>query len=366
MRIYAINDRRFLAAAKYLSNRIPELKLSKVQQALSRALGYRDFHDFQSEHKLRPPSQLDQEISEFEFRRRWVKIIVGVAENIDVDDGTIQYHLSHTRLTGDRTWTLEDHLAIRAQCWVERGIVGLRGRKYGSFGRIKEKGKTQFGEAGFIVHSGKPSSLLGPSGFWNCADYELSPLKSSLDPFIPFSHYIPYGYKLDGEQKVYFGREYFPLWIVNADGKVERPNPWDELHVGSTGTWFAKITGEHFLSDATRALALDCLTQDGIFGLPVFANATPTILKCGTQSLSATVDAMKSHHELRHSWKPILAKYSSRSRQLNHKGDKSVIVGENDWERLLDECLIDSGTATDPLRYFTFGGAHFLRESTYP
>jgi hypothetical protein len=363
MRIFVADDRSFLATSKHISRQIPELKLSKVQEALSRALGYRDFHDFQFEHKSAAPSHQDQQITEFEFRQRWTKIIVDAAMILDVDDGTMQYYLAQTRLTGDRKWTLDDHLAIRAHCWSAQGIVGLRGRKHGGFGRIIED-DTKLGEDGYIVNSGKPSAILGLSGFWQCADYELAPLGKAIDPFVPYSHYVPYGYKPMADRKVYFGREYFPLWIVHGDGGIERPNPWEHFHAGSDAVWFATTTGENFLSEKTRSLALNSLAEDGISGLPVFANATPSILKSGTTSLSAAVDALKSHHVYRRSWTPTLTKYSDNLKHIERGGDKSVIVAENDWERLLSECSIDLGNSSDPSRYFEHGQVHFYKEAS--
>jgi hypothetical protein len=363
MRIFVENDRRFLAAAKHLSRQIPELKLSRVQEALSKALGYRDFHDFQSEHKSEVATPLDHEISEDEFRRRWVKIVVEAAGVLDADDGTIQYHLSKTQLAGNRQWTLDDHLSIRAECWLAQGFVGLRGRQYGGFGRIKEQ-DTQFGEDGYIINSGKPSAILGPNGFWNCEDDELEPLNSAIRPFVPHSHYVPYGYKLDGDRKIYFGRQYYPLWSVHSDGKIERPNPWDRFHADSDCIWFAKITGEHFVSDKTRTLALNSLAEDGVFGLPVFANATPSILKSGTTSLSAAVDVLESHHYHGKSWMPTLAKYAKRNQSAEGDNEMSVIVAENDWERLLDECKVEHGSSSDPCRYFELGAVHYFREAS--
>ncbi len=360
MRIVTNGDRRILAASKYLVQHVPDLKLSMVQEALSKALGYRDFHDFQTQHANNIPSELDQQITGNEFHKRWVTIIVNSAKLLNADDGTIQHYLSQTRLTGDREWTLDDHLTIRAHCWLAQGIVGLRGSKYGGFGRIQED-DTQLGEDGYIIKSGKPSAILGPFGFFQCADYELKALNSVINPFIPYSHYIPYGYKPEGDRKIYFGREYFPLWIMYADGKIDRPNPWDKLHAGSGGIWFSTITGEHFLSEKTRALALDSLAQHGISGLPVFANATPAILKSGVTSLSDAVGSLKNQHMHGKSWKPILTKYLNDHEDIECDDYKRVVVAENDWERLLDECGTEHGSVSDPVRYFEHGRVHFHR-----
>jgi hypothetical protein len=295
MRFYSKDDRRLLAAAKHLARHASSMKLSSLQAALAKALGYRDLHDFKSQHSRHNPSALDQDLTDLEFRRRWVGIIVEVANALETDDATIQYHLSQTRLTGDRIWSLDDHLKIRAGCWVAQGIVGPHGRRVGGFAQIVEDSGKRFGEVGYLIKSGKPSSLLGESGFWNCADFELKPLETAIEPFVPFSHYIPYGFKRDGDRTIFFGREYFPMWIVDESGSIERPNPWDYFHAGSEATWFAQITGEHFLSPRTRELALKSLAEHGISGLPVFANATPAILRDGITSLSSAVDAMENY-----------------------------------------------------------------------
>jgi hypothetical protein len=364
MRIFINDERRLKAAAKRLAKHLNNSKLSLIQEALSKALGYRDFYDFQTQHKSQAPSLADQELGETAFRQRWVGIVSKSAEFLHEDEGTLQYHLSQTELTGRRGWTLEDHLAIRAESWLAQGIVGPKGRKHGGFGRVQQQDK-MLGEAGYIVNFGRPSAILGSSGFWQCADFELQPISGRINPFVPYSHYIPYGYKHDGSLKIYFGREYFPLWIVDGDGRIERPNPWDHLHVGSDGQWFRDITGEHFLSDRTRALALESLARDGISGLPVFANATPTILKCGVTSLSVTVDAQKDHNANRKSWKPTLIGYSKRNQTTHGERGKSMIVENNDWERLLIECGIDVGPSSNPLRYFEFEGNHYFREAEY-
>jgi hypothetical protein len=298
MRFYSRDDRRLLAAAKHVARHASGLKLSSVQGVLAKALGYRDLHDFKSQHASHSPSSLDQDLTDLEFRQRWIRIIVEVANSLETDDATIQYHLAQTRLTGDRTWSLDDHLRIRAGCWVAQGIVGPHYKRAGGFAQIIEDNGKRFGEVGYLIKFGKPSSLLGQSGFWNCADFELKPLDTDFEPFVPFSHYIPYGFKRDGAQTTFFGREYFPMWIINESGSIERPNPWDHFHAGSEATWFAQITGEHFLSPRTREMALQSLAEHEISGLPVFANATPAILKDGVTSLSTAVDAMENNAKL--------------------------------------------------------------------
>ena len=103
----AIHDlARPKAAAKGLAAISSDVALSAAQAALARAIGYRDWHELQGF-----ACQSEGLAEPFDLVRA-VPVIGGVADELSLDRGDVQFALTRSRLFGPLS--LQDHLPVRA------------------------------------------------------------------------------------------------------------------------------------------------------------------------------------------------------------------------------------------------------------
>jgi hypothetical protein len=79
------------------------IALSKAQNGLAVALGYRDWHELEFAHASHPPTPLDQHLAPEDFHLRSADLTMRLAKSLDVSLSEAQYALLASRLTGDRT-----------------------------------------------------------------------------------------------------------------------------------------------------------------------------------------------------------------------------------------------------------------------
>jgi hypothetical protein len=96
------------------------LPLSKVQNSLAVALGYRDWHELDLAHASQLPQPLDQDFPVKDFHRRSAELTLKLAKAMQVSDNEAQYALLDSRLTGDQA-SFEDQFAVRMACWRAKG-----------------------------------------------------------------------------------------------------------------------------------------------------------------------------------------------------------------------------------------------------
>lgn len=101
MRFFYPTLTRPKAAAKIISDHIDGLTLSKVQEGLAVALGYKDWHELTKSHAAGKPTVLDQDLPETEAPVRIADVAVKLADALDLYRGDAGYVLARSRATGD-------------------------------------------------------------------------------------------------------------------------------------------------------------------------------------------------------------------------------------------------------------------------
>lgn len=296
MRIFQKNDSRIKKAAKAVSCGVAHISYGKILDGLAFGLGYLDWFDFSKCAFGEQPSVLDQEVSEPAFRERQVELICRISSKLEVRDELIQYLLSGTRLTGDRKWTLDDHLTIRWMSWQRLDRLSVPSSRIGSLVTVAGVGRER--EAGYLVNFGRSADILFDDGGFLCAPNELLEAPTGARAFVPYAHYVPYGIRYYDGYEILFSREYTPMWRIDSEGRVTRMTPWDEMPWYLNSMHFKDQTGKGAFHPETRAAALAYAAAKGIAGLPVIADATPALIKKGITSNHAIPDALKAYFEL--------------------------------------------------------------------
>ena len=129
MRLHFRNLERPKKAAKRIAKALAgALSLAKVQNGLAVALGYRDWHEFETAHSANAPAPLDQELPADLFRDRIAELALKLAVALGVTDSEAQYVLLVSRLTGDRQVSLDDHIDFCIKAMQARAEeLGLKG-----------------------------------------------------------------------------------------------------------------------------------------------------------------------------------------------------------------------------------------------
>ncbi len=336
MRIFQKNNSRIKKAAKVVSCGVVHISHSKILDGLAFGLGYLDWFDFSKSAFDEQPSALDQEVSGPAFRERQVELICRISSKLEVRDELIQYLLSGTRLTGERKWTLDDHLAIRWMSWQRLDRLSVIGSTIGSLVTISGVGLEQ--QAGYLVSLGRGAEVLYDHGEFNCATFEIIAPPLGARPFVPYAHYVPYGIKHYDGFDVLFSREYTPMWRMCIDGRVKRMMPWDDFPDSvQNSSYFKDQTGKSAFHPDTCSVALAYLEKRGVKGLPVLADATPALIKKGNASNNAIPDALRAYHELGQGFAPTKDKFDKRIDEESESDSDHHFVSLNDWARLLAE-----------------------------
>lgn len=277
-------------AAKRLAAALGDRKLSQVQAAITQSLGYGDWYEFEREAVSASPTPLDQALEAEAFRARAQALTIILSRALDVPEGDVQYALGRSRLTGDRVWTLEDHLAIRAAGWRAGRLAQVSRGEPGELVRVKTQGRKP--EFGYLLSQRGACKVMGDISIMDRGFGELVRPKIRPDDFVPWRFWLPYGYwgLSDGSQVV-FSRDYFPLWRI-AGPTVERLAPW---------LWITDIVDQtHYFRQAgdggwawilARTAARAHLDAKGVSGLPILADAMLALLEPDVTSLHGAVAA---------------------------------------------------------------------------
>jgi hypothetical protein len=206
--------------------------LSKVQNGLATALGFRDWHELDLIHASQPPLPLDQDLPAEDFHRRSADLILKLAKALDVSDSEAQYALLDSRLTGDRA-TFDDQFAIRMACWRTNGLwpsSGMAGtvvRAPPSFAGPRQLGilTTDFD----TLSRGCPVQIITDNRCGICSRSEIAIPRIPLAPFVPYRLWLAYGAWTESDgSRVLFSRDYAPMWRLR-DGLPPRqaaPTEW--------------------------------------------------------------------------------------------------------------------------------------------
>tara|TARA_A100001391_G_scaffold65878_6_gene41528 strand:- start:2699 stop:3352 length:654 start_codon:yes stop_codon:yes gene_type:complete len=217
MRIQFPDLTRPKQVAKYLARASAELKLATVQEALARALGYRDWHELSITND---PNGLDAAAGP--DLDAVLLMILDLADALGLPDGHVQYAISRARLLGATPWSIDENKVLRTSLWRRR-VFGPPGRgKPGTV--VKDKAHGSAAPA-YLRYPGRPTHLLFDTGFGMRADFEVVTPRSALPDFVPSRIWLPYGvWQLTDGSEILFSRDYLPMWRISSD-RTERLAP---------------------------------------------------------------------------------------------------------------------------------------------
>jgi hypothetical protein len=282
MRFHFPNLDRPKKAAKRIARLLGgALPLSKVQNRLAVALGYRDWHELDLAHASQQPQPLDQDLLAEDFHRRSADLSLKLAKALGVSDSEAQYALLDSRLTGGQA-TFDDHFAIRMACWRAKGqwpssgMAGTVVHVPASFAGPRKLGMLT---ADFNTSSREhPVQIITDNRCGICSRHEVEISRASLAPFLPHRLRLAYGVWTEPDgAKVLFSRDYVPMWRLQ-DGLPPQP-------VALTD-WIKFEQEEWFWEDATapwedlRRIAEEeaRLKSYGINGLPALVDLLPIMV----------------------------------------------------------------------------------------
>jgi hypothetical protein len=255
--------------------------LSKVQNGLAVALGYRDWHELELAHASEPPLPLDQALPAEDFHRRSADLALKLAKALGVSDSEAQYALLGSRLTGDQA-NLADQFAIRMACWrikgqwPSSGMAGTVARPRFSFSGPRNLVMLT---ADFDASQGRRVQFVGDNRSGLCMRDEISIPRTPLAPFIPYRLRLAYGVytEFDGA-KVLFSRDYAPMWRLRDGHPPQQVSPTTWIkHDHDRQEWF--WDADPPWDDRRRIREEEeRLASFGIAGLPALVDLLPVMV----------------------------------------------------------------------------------------
>ncbi len=291
MRIQFSDIERPKAAAKQLVRVSANIKLSAAQEALARATGYRDWHE------LAASPRVDEAIDLAAVPM--IALINRLASDLGLLFGDVQYALTKARLF-EILLTLEMQFGLRARA-LRVYTLGTPGRgKPGTVVLSKTRslsGDVKQGSNGYLLprssDSPQVTRVYFRGGTCTLADFEVRTPQLPRPDFLPARFWLPYGcWTLNDASIVLYSRDYLPLWHIDREGIITRPEPWYWIkgiranlnfpeHHGTPGIWS---------SGRSHNAAVEFLCSHRILGLPRLVEAFPYMFEPGVES---EVHAMK-------------------------------------------------------------------------
>lgn len=275
MRLYFPNPTRPKKAAKLLSIDLG-VPLAQAQAAIAFACGYKDWYDFEKHHSDRSQFILDQDLSIGDYVERQKRLTLLISARLGLSDGDVQFALTRARLSGDRRTTFEEQIAIRVACWRETTMPLVPRKEPGAVGKLKSPGRN--GEVVILRRLGSPTQVISERGITTIADFEYVSPQSAAALFVPRRLYLPYGIwtERDGA-RVIFSRDYAPMWRLREGRPAERVEPWLRIqYVNQTFLW--PSGKEPYWSQELTSHLHAYLNQNGVFALPILADALPLLV----------------------------------------------------------------------------------------
>jgi len=270
------------AAAKLLIRMSSSVQLSRAQEAIARATGYRDWYELTGVG-LPVPYRFD--LSEAK------DVVLTIADTLGLPPSDAQYAVAKARLLSRVPWSLDDHLTLTTMIWRERMFGEPARGKPGTVVRVHAHGRTR---PAYLRRAGRPSYVLYDNGPGMCADFELVTPRVPLEDFVPARLWLPYGnWTLSDGSEVIFARDYLPMWRI-AGESVERLDPWLWIEGTLQSHVFSASCGTVIWDRGpARELALDHLANRRIFELPRLVDAMPHLVESGVESTGRAVDALR-------------------------------------------------------------------------
>jgi hypothetical protein len=277
--------------------------LSKVQNGLAVALGYRDWHELDLAHASQPPQPLDQDLPTAGFHRRSASLVLKLADALGVSDSEAQYVLLDSRLTGDRA-TFDDQFAIRMACWringqwPSSGMAGAVVRAPAGFAGPRQLAMLT---TDFEAQSrGRAVQIITDNRCGICSRQEIRIPQTPLPAFLPHRLRLAYGAytELDGA-KVLFSRDYAPMWRLRDRQPPQQVSPTTWInHDQNREEWFWDVDP---WDDRRRIREEEeRLVSFGITGLPALVDLLPIMVSStgNVQMPRRVLEAMRQQRAL--------------------------------------------------------------------
>lgn len=285
MRIQFSDIERPKAASKWLVRGSPNIKLSAAQEALARAAGYRDWHELAASTRVDETDDM--------HAVRLVALIDRLAGDLGMLFGDVQYALTKARLF-ELLLTPEMQLGLRARA-MRVYSLGSSGRgKPGTVVLSKARslgGSVKVGSNGYLL----PRSIKSPDvsrvyfagGICTLANFEVRTPQFPRPDFVPARFWLPYGYWTLGDASiVLYSRDYLPLWHIDLDGIITRPEPWYWIKGIVNHFYFFQYCGTPGIwsSGPSANAAIQFLREHRVLGLPRLVEAFPYMFEPAVES----------------------------------------------------------------------------------
>ena len=260
---------------KRLAKRISdctELPLSKCQEALASAIGYRNWHElWQTTAGIGTVSQpLTLTLDEH------ADLIVKIASTLDTQVGDVQFALCDAGVCNPDGLGLEFQHDLRALVFRKTSIPDRGWRQAGSVGKLKYDATPMilrsFGSlVSAVVHRGNGMSV---------GDFEFVTPRQKIPLFIPARLYLAYGSWTEADGAlVLHSRDYLPLWRIRQNSRPERLNPADWInHDEDKDQWFWEDHTAPWKSIKRQKEEISRLESYGVRGMPLLAEVLPDLI----------------------------------------------------------------------------------------
>ena len=279
------------AAAKWLARQSDKVSLTRAQQAVAHAVGYRDWHELGS-------SNASEHISPGTGVNYVKRVVLAVADDLDLPIGDVQFAICKSRLLGSQPPSHEDMLQLRAALWRERLFGPPGGGRPGTVVRVKSPGENSFA---YFKSIDRATHLIFDTGPGLRANSEVITPKTPLPDFVPSRLWLPYGFWTfaDGST-VIFSRDNVPMWKI-VGGQTERLEPWTTIQGWEERAYFPEMAGAiSWSSGSARSLAVAFLDAHRIFEPPKLLDVMPYLFKRDVNSVGAAVEQMEEERAAVH------------------------------------------------------------------
>lgn len=300
MRLIFPNETRPKAAAKTIAAETG-VALAKVQQALARAAGYRDWHELTRSFSDQLASALDSSLDSAEVCGRQVSLAHSLSDQLGISGGDALHAIVVSHLTGDRKPSIWELLSARVQLFRRMELPVVARRERGAIGKLKVSGR--YGEVVILKEFGRATRVIThKSGRAGVADFEYMTPTKPADLFIPMRLYLAYGMWTEADgAKVLFSRDYCPMWRLIKDRKPERLKPWARIaYVNVEFFWGDReFVRWPWRDEKMHHEEIDRLHKFGISGLPRLVEALPlVVLRGDIGDYVEAVEEMRRQHEI--------------------------------------------------------------------
>ena len=297
VRIQFSDIERPKAAAKQLVRVNPSLKLAAAQEALARATGYRDWHELAA--SLHSDNDGTTDLHEAPM----VALIHQLANDLGMRFGDVQYALTKARFL-EILLPLKLQLSLRARALREYVFEPPGRGKPGTVVKSKARslgGSVKPGSQGYLLPKNAYSRggvrVLFNNGICSLADFEVQTPRLPIPDFLPARFWLPYGcWTLEDGAVVPYSRDYFPLWHIDPNGKITRPEPWYWINGIKQNLYFPESceTPGIWSHGPSHAAAIQFLGDRRVLGLPRLVEAFPLMFEAGVESAKDAIIKLQS------------------------------------------------------------------------